>query len=948
MDNLTGHKTKIEKIVSYALAALLPIIIMGAAFAFNGIYPFGGQQIILGDFGDQYYPFISDLWHKLHEGSSLLWSWTAGAGHDYLPLIAYYMASPFNLLAALTPHALLREALTAFLLIKLGLAGLFMSLYLRYAAKQADILLPVFASLYALSAFTLGYYCNIMWFDTLALFPLVMLGLHKLVNGGKFALYVLSLAAAVIFNFYIGFFVCVFAAMWFFILCAAQKLKPRDILNKLALIAGFSALAIGLTAFITLPAYAALQHTYGAVLGNAFPDALRLRHSFFAVLGNLLAFTPPTFELGLPNLYCGMISIMLAPVFLLTKKIRVREKLAYLLAAAFLLISTNVNVLEYIWHGFSYTTALPSRYSFLFTFVLIVMAYRAYISTRSQESEDWSQNKKERNSWFSLVSYGYKLLAMGGCAAFFLIMAALGPQETKYVIWNTVLCGVYLCLFAIPALGKRAVYPPPAKGASQRKYQGAVQPHSKEKRWRGVLKPLMFVLIITELTVTAYLGVQAVGTAARADYPPGYNDVQQLLDIRQPADNDFYRTEFARRATWGDNSLYGYQGVSIWASLADIRAVEFMVGLGLSGLGIDNTYKYYAETSPLTNAFLNMRYIISDVKPIDDGVFWQRKAVAGKRRLLENTRYLPLGFIVNGETAGFKGYGGVPYKIQEDIYGRGEGYGSAAANKGQTAADGGRAADNPFSAQNDLFRRATGLEGDLFALVDISNVEIINIEPRNYELFEQGSGKYAYTLAANAEEGILIFDYKMPAGGNLYIYAWVEGANYAKIAVENSLLQDIEIHRPYILRAGSFKQGDLVSVAARTEAKSGEAWVYAAILDQELFDQGYALLADETLELTEFKDTKISGRITVKEDGLLYTSIPHAGLWRAWVDGGEVEIVTIDGAMAAVWLEAGEHTVEFRYHNKALLAGAIISAAAALVFLGMVIARRRKGFGFAS
>jgi hypothetical protein len=177
----------------------------------------------------------------------------------------------------------------------------------------------------------------------------------------------------------------------------------------------------------------------------------------------------------------------------------------------------------------------------------------------------------------------------------------------------------------------------------------------------------------------------------------------------------------------------------------------------------------------------------------------------------------------------------------------------------------------------------------------------------------------------------------------LYVYAWIEGTDKAKTFLNDAHLHDLSIGRPYIYRVGSFKQGDLVSLAALSQADSGEAWVYAAVLDQELFEQGYALLADETLELTEFTDTKISGRIKVKEDGLLYTSIPHAGLWRAFVDGAQAEIITIDGAMAAIWLDAGEYVVEFRYHNSALITGVIISIAAALVFLAIILYRKIKG-----
>jgi uncharacterized membrane protein YfhO len=153
MDTPADKNAGIKRIISYMLSALLPIIIMGVAFALNGVYPFGSRILPLSDFLYQYYPFISDFWHKLPEGNSLLWSWTAGAGHDYVSNIAYYLASPFNLLAALLPHALLRGALMIIMLVKLGLAGLCMSIYLRYVSKREDVLLPAFSSMYALCAF---------------------------------------------------------------------------------------------------------------------------------------------------------------------------------------------------------------------------------------------------------------------------------------------------------------------------------------------------------------------------------------------------------------------------------------------------------------------------------------------------------------------------------------------------------------------------------------------------------------------------------------------------------------------------------------------------------------------------------------------------------------------------------------------------------------------------
>jgi uncharacterized membrane protein YfhO len=119
-----------------ALSFILPAAVMGIMFAFHNVYPFGDTQIMVTDFWQQYYPFLSDFWHKVRGGTFAPWSWTLGAGGDYVSMVAYYMASPLNLLAVLAPHAYLREALTVILLVKIGLAGLFADFRVNERARH--------------------------------------------------------------------------------------------------------------------------------------------------------------------------------------------------------------------------------------------------------------------------------------------------------------------------------------------------------------------------------------------------------------------------------------------------------------------------------------------------------------------------------------------------------------------------------------------------------------------------------------------------------------------------------------------------------------------------------------------------------------------------------------------------------------------------------------------
>jgi uncharacterized membrane protein YfhO len=118
--------------------------------------------------------------------------------------------------------------------------------------------------------------------------------------------------------------------------------------------------------------------------------------------------------------------------------------------------------------------------------------------------------------------------------------------------------------------------------------------------------------------------------------------------------------------------------------------------------------------------------------------------------------------------------------------------------------------------------------------------------------------------------------------------------------------------------------------------------IFTGLLNSEIFDRGYTLLADETLRLTKFTDTQVSGNVTALTDGVLYTSIPGDKNWNVFVDGIKSEIVLIDNAMTAVRLSEGTHTVEFRYFNKSLLAGIIASLVSLAVFAALALRKRKN------
>ena len=173
-------------------AFFIPVLIMVIIFAQRGIFPFGEETFLRTDMYHQYAPFFSEFRHKLTGGGSLLYSWDVGMGVNFSALYAYYLASPLNWLVLLCPSSLIIEFMTCMIVVKTGLAGLSFAYYLREHNHFNGFGVGFFGIFYAMSGYMAAYSWNIMWLDCILLFPLIMLGLERLVHEKKGILYCVS------------------------------------------------------------------------------------------------------------------------------------------------------------------------------------------------------------------------------------------------------------------------------------------------------------------------------------------------------------------------------------------------------------------------------------------------------------------------------------------------------------------------------------------------------------------------------------------------------------------------------------------------------------------------------------------------------------------------------------------------------------------------------------
>ena len=347
----------------------LPVIAIAIGYAFMDIRPFGKNSLLAMDLWGQYFPMLSS------PGGSL-WSFNGGLGFNAAAQAGYYTNSPFNLILYLLPQGWRIDAIDWFVALRAGLAGLTFCIWLKNRFGKEGLMLPVFALCYAVSSYFIAFISQIMWLDAFWLLPLIILGIHNIIQGKSHLLYVLSLFTAIFSNFYIAFAVCIFCLLYFLARTLSEDIRrfPRLLLRF-----GICSLcAGGMAAAVILPVYSAIQNTLAATMG--WGGKLELYHTARDFADAAVPFTKISLEYGVPNIYCALACIPLFICFILSRRIPLRRRIAFGLFTAFMLLSFNLNLLDYVWHGFHYPNQLPGRQSFLFIFLILTLAFEGLLN----------------------------------------------------------------------------------------------------------------------------------------------------------------------------------------------------------------------------------------------------------------------------------------------------------------------------------------------------------------------------------------------------------------------------------------------------------------------------------------------------------------------------------------------------------------------------------------
>lgn len=612
------------------VAFLFPFLVLTFAYAALQTFPFGDRHILTVDLFHQYAPFLQLMRDKVLAGGSLFYSLSSGLGVNFYAIFAYYLASPLNLILLLFPAPFLTEGVLLVSLIKVGLMGLTFFLFLQVCYRRKGVLAVAFSTFYALSGFTMAYSWNIMWLDSLILLPVVILALVRLIRDGKWVLFPVSIALLLISNYYSAFFVCIFVALYFPILLfrytEGQKVGRKFmIIGKVVVLA---ALGVALSAILLYPTYRSLALTSAS--GDAFPKTLELGGKPLTYLAQMFPFLQPTVRSGAPNLYGGLPVVFLLPIYFLSTRIRLREKLLNGFLLLFIFLSFDLNILNFLWHGMHYPNQLPYRFSFVAIFLLLTIAYDGLRSTRE----------------FRPTELGL----LGVCLAFLAPVVLALDAEIKTAAWTQWGTIAFIMLYAILFSSFR----------------------TRSFKRRTQVNFLLAVMLL-EVALSTFSGIYHIGENEYYGARDGYTTGPVVASIREAVrqtramdeDKSFYRMEIKPHKTSNDPALYGLNGLSLFASTSPEAPVAFFKNAGYHNNGI-NSYQYRGSTL-FCDSLFRIKYVISrDSLPYEDH---ERVVTLGNSHVTvyRNDDIFPIAFVGKPALAGFESFYGNPFDTQGDL-----------------------------------------------------------------------------------------------------------------------------------------------------------------------------------------------------------------------------------------------------------------------------------------
>ncbi len=600
------------RILSGFLSFFIPCILFIAVCCFLKITPFGDESFLYEDMKLQYPDFFLYFKHVLHGEDNLLYSVNCGMGSDMIGFWTYYLLSPYNFLFLLIPDALMPAGITVLMLLKVSTLGLTTWLFLDHISeRRMSVMCALLSSFFALGTWVAANMTNPMWLDPLILLPVLLIFLVRVMRSNDNRhqiLYVITIVVMIITNYYIAAMNLLFLSIFMVLFTALGFITWRK-LWRYILMTGIGCV---LDLWLLIPTVISLlgsekSHTpYIVEVMNTFLPSSAAKPKLL----NPLVIIPKMFSTsynslqimeGQPDIYVGMLPLILTVAFFLNKKITAKVKIAAASCLAITVAFFCIKELNLIAHFGTEPYGYLYRYAYVWAFICVVLACICLM------------NVDGLSVWMPAASGGVCLALLGVAVA--VVHTPLLPL--RGIVLNAVIIVVESAIVTVYVRMKR-----------ERDKAGA---GAKQSR-RGLimcLAPLTICFMIEagwnmKIVYNSHALMAPTASEYAADTERISRGLETIREYEQAGSgaggsaatvdaldsSDSYRIESFPHRNANDSLSFAYKSVSAYNSLLPMehRILLYKLGYNDNGLFTD----YDPGNTRVMDAMLGVKYIMTD------------------------------------------------------------------------------------------------------------------------------------------------------------------------------------------------------------------------------------------------------------------------------------------------------------------------------------------------
>lgn len=383
---------------------------------------------------------------------------------------------------------------------------------------------------------------------------------------------------------------------------------------------------------------------------------------------------------------------------------------------------------------------------------------------------------------------------------------------------------------------------------------------------------LITSIMVIELTAHTIYGYSCTGQVTVSKFFSTTEDIQQAKKLME-IDTDLYRSELAKSKMLDEVTWHRLKGVGLFGSTA-IGDVAYTMGR-LGFYSAVNEYLYKGST-PLTDAILGVKYVFVRPGETASSSFSYYKSTDSVD-LYRNYDALPIGYIVSEQAKE------INYKT-----------------------------NNPFDAQNNWVQATDPDATPVFETVLPEEMVQLNGMTSTY----RNGGTVSYDITETRDDNLV---YTIVPQKDMDLYVYITGNQIERIQVKaGDAIRCNDKLNSQIVHIGQVNKGEPVTISVRikNETKTGQIRMMAASFHYGAFQKYVNDMREQPYEIETYTSNTIKGTVDVREDGMLFTSIPYDKGWSISIDGNMLEkedMIPVADAFIGIPLDKGTHEVILSY-----------------------------------